>query len=86
MKSESGIWFMFWVWITILTGGSLSLVPGSWLTKIIFPIFLISESGPLYSPGAYRNGILQFTGELWEHGSRPRVFGIFTSEVIIATV
>lgn len=81
MKSESGIWFMFWVWITIL-----SLVPGSWLTKIIFPIFLISESGPLYSPGAYRNGILQFTGELWEHGSRPRVFGIFTSEVIIATV
>ena len=55
MKSESRIWFMFWVWITILTGGSLaSLVPGSWLTKIIFPIFLISESGPLYSPGAHR--------------------------------
>ena len=84
MKSESRIWFMFWVWITILTGGNL--VPGSWLTKIIFPISLISVSGPLDSPGSYRNGILQFTGELWELGSGPLVFRIFTSEVIIVGV
>ena len=57
------------VYVLSLTGGNL--VPGSWLTKIIFPFSLISVSGPLDSPGSYRNGILQFTGELWEHGSGP---------------
>ena len=51
-----------------------------------FPNLLDSVSGPLTSPVSYRNGILQFTGELWELGSGPRVFGIFTSEVIIVSV
>ena len=71
----------------MLTGGS-NLVPGSRVLadENNFPNLLDSESGPLTSPVSYRNGILQFTGELWELGSGPRVFGIFTSEVIIVSV